>query len=310
MNLLQKVNFNVKKKKIVVCVFICLLFHLTASADAIFLKYHYTDGIGILQDSLPNPGIKRLLSNKKNAVIFHYPNAVKRFYAQRDFRPAWTNPKTDLRQTSEAMMLLDCVLQFGLFHKDYHSDYLTYDLMHQIFENSSQKANEQQAVFDVMLTDAMITLINNLHYGKLNPVYTTGILDKGKLKGFDAANTLRIAKLQFDFKAQVLDVQPKSKRYVWMQDYMRLIKGQYVGDCYETPERTVRKLAINMERLRWLETNQSKPLPIAFTHLTCEILDGLIVNHDDIYHRDHKLEQALYQTEKSSVLPEIKLKQN
>jgi murein L,D-transpeptidase YcbB/YkuD len=310
MNLLHKVNFDIKQKTITVYVFVCLSFHLTASANVISLAYNPTKEIKIAYDSVPNPGIRRLLSEKTNAVLFHFPNTVKRFYAQRGFRPAWTDPNTDVRQTSEAMMLLDCVLQYGLFHKDYHPDYLTYELMHQVFEKSSKAHNKQQAMFDVMLTDALITLINNLHYGKLNPIYTITILDKGKIKGFDAADILRIAKLQIDFNAQVLSVQPKSKRYVLMQDYMRLIKGQYVGDCYETPEKVVRKLAINMERLRWLESNKNKPLPLEFTHLTCEILDGQIVSYDDIYHRDHKLEQALYQMEKSPLLPKIKMKQD
>jgi murein L,D-transpeptidase YcbB/YkuD len=54
-----------------------------------------------------------------------------------------------------------------------------------------------------------------------------------------------------DFMTAILDVQPKSKAYADLQKYMTLIRGQYLDDCYTVPEGEIRKVAINIERLKW-----------------------------------------------------------
>ncbi|MGY4386476.1 hypothetical protein ACVWYN_003531 [Pedobacter sp. UYP24] len=99
---------------------------------------------------------------------------------------------------------------------------------------------------------------------------------------------------------------------------MKLIKGQYVGDCYEIPESEVRKIAINMERLRWWEFNGKKDQLRKKPYLTCEIIDGLPVFHKDILHLDVALEAAMYtrgkrllpNRKKLPVLPNIHLKKD
>jgi len=67
------------------------------------------------------------------------------------------------------MLMLDCVLQFGLSHDDYHPKELSYDLLHNILEKPGQVSAADKAKYDILLTDALVTFMNHLHYGKLNP---------------------------------------------------------------------------------------------------------------------------------------------
>lgn len=243
------------------------------------------------------------LKSQTRQSKLYYPKSVNRYYHQNGFQLMWIKSKDGAKQTWEAMMLLDCVLQFGLSHADYHPKELIYDELRTMINSPEKVSVGAQARFDVLLTDAIITLINHLHYGKLNPDFSAKKIDGiTKTTGFNAVLELTKARLEPDFMTAILTAQPKSKAYVSLQSYMRLIKGQYVGDCYEIPESAVRKVAINMERLRWEESyikrNGYKKVP----YLTCEIKDGLPVFYEDVRHLDESLEAAMYQTNKHQPL--------
>lgn len=184
-----------------------------------------------------------------------YPNSVKRFYKANGFNYAWIKPKDKAGQTWTGMLLLDCVLQFGLNHNDYHPEKLSYDSLRTMINEPEKVSEVAKAQYDLLLTDALITFMNHLHYGKLNPEVSSAKIDGGGLKGFSAESELIGALKGKDFMLTLLSVQPKTKEYVQLQSYMRLIKGQYVDDCYEVPETEARKIAINMERLRWANIN-------------------------------------------------------
>ena len=181
----------------------------------------------------------------------HFPNSVKRFYTQLGFEPAWVKARPNPGQTWEAMLMLDCVLQFGLSHDDYHPKDLLYDHLHTILEKPALVTNAGKAQYDILLTDALLAFINHLHYGKLNPEFTSHKIDEDKQASFNAETTLINAMHQKDFMKTILEVQPKSKMYTELQYQMHLLEGVYQGDCYDIPEATVRKIAINMERIRW-----------------------------------------------------------
>jgi hypothetical protein len=193
--------------------------------------------------------IIRNLKSTTIATKLHYPNSVKRFYARNGNQLYWITSEDRATRTFQAMMLLDCVRQYGLSHKDYHPDELVYDRLRLMLKDSLSKSD--QVRFDLMLSDAMLSLINHLHYGKQNPVITLAKIDAEDFKGLDAVKVLSNALVQPDLQPVVLAVQPKSKAYIKLQAYMRLVKGQYVGDCYEFPEKEVLKAADKMERLRW-----------------------------------------------------------
>jgi murein L,D-transpeptidase YcbB/YkuD len=226
--------------------------------------------------------IKDQLSKHKGEL--YYPASVRRFYQQEGFKLAWVLPDTVKTHAWDAMMLLDCVNQYGLIHNDYHPGQLLYEKLHGLIEQN--QSDDQKALFDIMLTDAMIRFMNNLHYGKLNPVYTAAKIDLGV--SFKADKELLTGLQSQNFPEAINSAQPKVKLYTDLQYHLHLLVGLRSGDCYVIPEALVRKMAINMERLRWIGTTGKK------VHLTCIVKEGAVINYKDIYKQDSNLEKALY----------------
>ncbi len=197
--------------------------------------------------------IKSYLQGERGSLVLYFPQSVERFYSANNNQPVWTKGQTDAKKTWEAMLLLDCVLQYGLNHADYHPNDLPYDKWHLILEKPSEIDNRTKARFDLLLTDALITLMNHLHYGKLNPYYQPGQIDEGLNLPFYADSALINARQQPDLMSAILAAQPQCAQYKNLQYHMRLLEGLYTGDCYQVPDSLVRKIAINMERLRWAE---------------------------------------------------------
>ncbi|QKJ33018.1 hypothetical protein HQ865_25785 [Mucilaginibacter mali] len=204
----------------------------------------------VQKEELTGP-ISHQLHNAPNHKSLYFPMTVKRFYRSRDYRQVWLMPERgEAGHAWQAMMLLDCVLQYGLSHSDYHPAELTYDELRPIMERPASVRPEKKAAFDILLTDAMFTLLDHLHYGKLNPELTAAAVDAGR--GDLRLDTVLTAVLkQPDIVLAMEAVQPKSKAYQQLQYWMHKWKGLYTGDCYEVPEEQIRKVAINMERLRW-----------------------------------------------------------
>lgn len=251
MKQLKNIHFADKGKIYAILTLIIWLLQLSfqSKSSPVYPVYGRTSLIE--NDTTLKAAIRKILTKKTMAPVFHYPKSVERFYLRSGCNPGWIKEEKEIRRTWEALLMLDCVLQFGLSHKDYHPNELDYAMMHDIYRRPSKVSPDQKARFDMMLTDAMIAFIYHLHFGKLNPVYTTEKLDNGEAPGFCAEEILDKAKQQPEFMTLVLNLQPKSGVYRLMQEQMRLMKGQYLDDCYEAPEESVRKLAINMERLRW-----------------------------------------------------------
>ncbi|WP_342646885.1 L,D-transpeptidase family protein [Mucilaginibacter sp. CSA2-8R] len=182
----------------------------------------------------------------------YFPKSVKRFYSSTNFSCMWVLPTNKASRTWQAMLALDCVLQFGLNHADYHPNDLKYGQLQQMMEKPQTISNATKARFEIILTDAMLNLINNLHYGKLNPDFPSAKIDDFESSTFSAETILQLALHSADLMSAVTNVQPHSGQYTLLQDQLRLATAQYIGDCYEVPEATIRKMAVNLERLRWL----------------------------------------------------------
>ncbi|WP_199139786.1 L,D-transpeptidase family protein [Pedobacter sp. ASV12] len=232
-----------------------LIFHLAADALPIAQKRN-------LQKDTLDATIERLLNDSQTLANLKFPSTVKRFYAQRSFDEAWVKDDENIKPATDAMLLLDCVRQYGLNKENYHPKELTYGLLHDVLSKENLASNEQKAVFDILLTDAMVSMIYHLHYGAFNPVLTDKILDTGSLGDLQAASFLSGALEQKDLMAAILTVQPQVKDYIELQNYMRLITGQYICDSYEVPQTEVQNIAINMERLRWVNWNSGSFLHI------------------------------------------------
>jgi murein L,D-transpeptidase YcbB/YkuD len=222
-------------------------------------------------DSLFSKEIQKQVSGKELTGHLYYPKSVLRLYKQNGFTPAWIKPQNGEGPTWQAMLMLDCVLQFGLSHADYHPKELLYDKLHNILDTPGKVDLGQQARFDIMLTDAIITFMNNLHYGKLNPDYPARKID-GNMNGrFQADKFLIQALKQTNTMGAIASVQPKSKEYRAMQRKMHLLEGLYQNDCYETPQAVIRKIAINMERLRWVNMDDGAYIHINIPSYTLKL---------------------------------------
>lgn len=219
------------------------------------------------QDTSVSSCIKQMIASDKTGPSLYFPESVKRFYQQRNFAPGWVIPQASNQKTWEAMLMLDCVLQFGLAYEDYHPQEILYTRLHDILERPATVGNVAKARYDIILTDAIITFINNLHFGKLNPDYPAKVIDHST-GGFQADLILANALQQKDFMSAVLDVQPKVKEYENLQRRMHLLEGVHQGDCYEIPEAEVRTMAINMERLRWMNVDGKNYIQINIPSFT------------------------------------------
>ncbi len=196
--------------------------------------------------------IQQLLNEGHFTGTLHFPLSVKRFYGYRSPGAAWIKNDEHIKPVTDAMLLLDCVRQYGLKKENYHPKELNYGLLHDVLSQEQLASTQQKAVFDIMLTDAMLSMINHLHYGEFNPALTPQVLDQGKLGDLRAEIFLDQALQSAAVMEAILAAQPKSKYYTDLQNYMRLITGQYICDSYEVPETVVQQIAINMERLRWV----------------------------------------------------------
>jgi murein L,D-transpeptidase YcbB/YkuD len=227
---------------------------------------------GLKADRQDTAGNAIQLQLKKLKSGLHYPLSVERFYRHTDNQLVWIFPDTVKTHGWETMLMLDCVHQFGLNHDDYHPKRLLYPEMHRLISNYDKAPREQKAAFDILLTDALITFMNDLHYGKFNPSYAAAKIDARGFVGFHADTALLNAFQQKDFMTAVLNVQPQSAAYTLLQSHLRLITGQYVGDCYEVPEADVRKIALNMERLRWIDMDDKSYVQINIPSYTLHFL--------------------------------------
>lgn len=221
---------------------------------------------------------------KKSRANLYYPRSVDRFYKQNNYRLVWIASDTVKTHAWEAMLMLDCVNLYGLSRNDYHPKQLLYDRLHALTEPGGTRS--EKALYDILLTDAMIRLINNMHYGKLNPFYTPEKIDRGV--SFKADKELHLAVESQIFLTSIDKSQPKSKIYADLQDHMRLVAGQRSGDCYLIPGQLIGKMAVNLERLRWISTTGSH------IHLTCIVQGGLVIYFKDFNHQDEKIEKELY----------------
>ena len=195
-------------------------------------------------------------SLKDNVTLskLHYPKSVMRFYARNNSEFAWiTAQRSD--QSEVAMLLLEYSYRFGLSLSDYLGDAISLQQLRKLRDTPVEINQKEKAAFDILMTDALITFINNLHLGKYNPLYDSSYIDSKEINGFRSDDILMNATQQKDFLKTILDVQPKIKAYVDFQNYLNTLYAE--NDCI-APQTEIQKIIINMERLRWIN-NQSIP---------------------------------------------------
>jgi murein L,D-transpeptidase YcbB/YkuD len=240
------------RASIKVGVFLGIILHYTAHAGAGNSALNTKIVHSQLQDTSVSAVIKFHLTQQNG---LNYPLSVLRFYELNNFKLNWIAPETVKTHTGEAMLLLDCVLHYGLNHSRYHPNELLYETLQTMVKHTAEVSNLQKAKFDILLTDAIITLINDLHFGKFNPNFSAKKIDQNNATNYSASTVLNNALMQNDFMTAVEQAQPNCKAYSDLQVHMRVLTGQYACDNYVIPEEDIRIMAVNMERLRWINGN-------------------------------------------------------
>ncbi|MFN0257597.1 L,D-transpeptidase family protein [Pedobacter ureilyticus] len=204
----------------------------------------------------------------------NYPASVQRFYQGKGMKSNWINSNANIAATASAMLILDCVRQFGLERKNYHPDIVNYEMMQEAM-NSNLSANMGKKIdFEIFLTDAMISMANHLHYGRFNPIFNREKIESGNSIPFRAEEFLLKVAMDNQLMYAISALQPKMSQYRNLQEYLRLMTGQYTCDSYEVSEQQVRKIAINLERLRWNATDSARYLMINIPSFQLEYVDG------------------------------------
>lgn len=225
--------------------------------------------------------IRRLLNEPQRLPRLYFPASVSRLYRENNFRPAWIKPQNGEGQAWQGMLLLDCVAQYGLSPADYHPRELGYADLHGLLDTPGKASPLVQARFDILLTDAIITFMNHLHYGKMNPYHPAEVIDAGGQDSFHAETALLSAMARskgYDFLTAVEAVQPKGKAYSDLQAMMRRLAGRYAAYSASVHDSDLRLIAINLERLRWAAIEDS-----TFILINIPAYRLLYVTPDSIY---------------------------
>ncbi|WAC39403.1 L,D-transpeptidase family protein [Pedobacter sp. SL55] len=228
-------------------------------------------------DSAIGQGKKHVFAT--DTALLNFPKTVERYYQAKAFRLSWVEKGHWNAKTAIAMMLLDCVRQFGLDPQDYHPNELLYSRLALLEQYPDSLSEVGRRAFDEFLTDAVITMINHLHYGKFNPFYSASEIDNGNLPHFNADFKLFMIIDAKDFYTELVKVQPAILEYVNLQKNMQLVLGQYILDSYEYPQANVRKMAINMERLRWLSSAKGNRIQVNIPSYQLKLTTGDTVNN-------------------------------
>jgi len=160
---------------------------------------------------------------------------------------------------------------YGLSLFDYHLESLSFEKLKQWWDSPSEKNQKERSMFDILLTDGLITFINDLHFGKYNPLYHKSRIDTSRINGFCADEILSTARLQADFREAIRNAQPKIKAY---SDLQAFLDSSYTDNNSMTSEAEMGKIIINMERLRWINTQSANYIMVNIPSYTLEFHQG------------------------------------
>ncbi|RKE56049.1 L,D-transpeptidase family protein [Sphingobacterium detergens] len=219
------------------------------------------------QDLKVTNEISSFLKDSLNLSNLNYPKSVIRFYTTNNYEYLWLNDKQKIDQASIALSLLIQPNRFGLLPSDYHLENLSLERLKELRSSSPEKQQKEKAQFEILMTDGLLSFINNLHFGKYNPLYQPSYVDSVRINGFCADEILSDAGRQDGFLNLVHEAQPKFKAYQAFQDYL---DQAYAANNTMTSPAEMEKILINMERLRWINTQSLDYILINIPSYTLE----------------------------------------
>jgi murein L,D-transpeptidase YcbB/YkuD len=204
---------------------------------------------GAEPDDAVRGGIARLLAGRSRVVLgerLREPEALARFYARRESRPAWLAP--DGTASGAAWQLrgwIDAAPRHGLLPERYHADALGRVAFADLL------APERRAGLDLLLSDAFLHLARDLSTGATDPA----ALHPGYRRAGDAppdASALLAGALASGRVAESLGrLVPPHAEYAALMGCLERLRAQArAGD----PGARARadRVRVNLERWRWL----------------------------------------------------------
>ncbi|RSK39532.1 hypothetical protein EI293_20135 [Hymenobacter perfusus] len=179
--------------------------------------------------------------------------AVQTFYTTQQYATCWVQETGWNSRARQALTLLSRAADVGLDPNRYAWATLQ-DFPDSLRQTSSTSRNEQLALSELRLTDALLRYTTHLRQGYLLPETLTPAPAADSLTAGPTANLLQQALLAPDFTTVLLGNQPTARAY-------RLLQGAWVRSLHASPSDSARlmqdttagfhRVALNLERLRW-----------------------------------------------------------
>ncbi|TLU88336.1 MAG: murein L,D-transpeptidase [Chlorobium sp.] len=141
---------------------------------------------------------------QKGGGQFKLNSQLYRFYASRHFQTVWTKPA----MVSELLAAIEAIPEDGLDPADYH--------IREIKELVSRfpLSVEQQAQYDLLLSDAFLTLASHLHFGKVDPEKLEPTWNLGDSESHAALETKLQHAIAAEHVSMILqELRPKNSKY-------------------------------------------------------------------------------------------------
>lgn len=161
------------KSKLFLVVFSTLaLFHFNACHKKTKVKIQGNER-EIDEDSLKNCIQIYLLKFSKDSTHQHYFDTLTSHYQTRDYAPIWLNIYKDENSLQPIYNLFDSALYEGLKPEHYHKSTIQ-TLIKKISSNKSDSIHQYLALFDIYVSDALLSVWHDKVMGRTNPKIVLG----------------------------------------------------------------------------------------------------------------------------------------
>jgi murein L,D-transpeptidase YcbB/YkuD len=190
--------------------------------------------------------------------LLHFPVLTQKIYLNRFNQSIWFNYELNNQLLKEATNLLNTSPAYGLSPLDYHCNQLSNNSINSTLQNNI--TDGLKPMLDILLTDAMLTFIAHLHYGKINANFPMVKLDQTQFNGLKIDSVLLSAiNNSLNFKSEIVSVEPAYEGYKSLQQFTKVYAGQFDVNCSKINDQTYNLLALNLERWKWLTKDISNP---------------------------------------------------
>jgi L,D-transpeptidase YcbB len=195
--------------------------------------------------------IRALLDTTVTARLDLQASADTRAFYDSTYTPAWVG--ADTLSTAAALALLAQAPAYGLRMTYYH-----WPLLPQLLRDSLTRPAaplrraQQQARFEVLLTDAVLRFMSDLRRGRLHP-HTPSAAEEAAKQPWQPAAVLRAGLAQGQVGAAMTAGQPTNREYQQLQRALAawLAHPADPADSLGLHQAQYEQAAVNLERWRW-----------------------------------------------------------